>query len=66
MQIPVLGPTDPRATVNAFGGDFCIWHEPDMPQQSLYVRCRGQNGRHLLLASISPFDPTETSGLIAS
>src|SRR5260370_40754576 len=35
-------------------------HEPDMPQQSLYIRCRGQSGRHLLVASISPFDPTET------
>ena len=37
-----------------------IGHEPDMPQQSLYVRCRGQRGRHLLLASISPFDPLRT------
>ena len=36
--------------------EFEIWHEPDMPQRSLYVRCRGQSGRHLLAASISPFD----------
>jgi hypothetical protein len=24
------------------------------------VRCRGQSGKHLLAASISPFDPTAT------
>jgi hypothetical protein len=42
-------------------GDFRFWHEPDMPQQSLYVRCRGQSGKHLLLASISPFDPKRKS-----
>ena len=34
--------------------------EPDMPQQSLYLRCRGQSERHLLAASISHFDPMRT------
>src|SRR5665647_672089 len=24
--------------------DLVLWHETDMPQWSLYVRCRGQNG----------------------
>jgi hypothetical protein len=28
-----------------------------MPPQSLHVRYREQSGRHLLAASISPFDP---------
>jgi len=31
-----------------------------MPPSSLYVRCWGQSGKHLLLASISPFDPTRS------
>jgi hypothetical protein len=42
MQIPVLGPTDPRATVNAFGGDFCCWHETDMLTASRNVRSQGK------------------------
>jgi hypothetical protein len=33
-----------------------------MAQQSLYVCYWGNSGRHLLVASISPFDPTRTFG----
>jgi hypothetical protein len=40
--------------------DVRVWHFSDMPQWSLYVCYRGHSGRHLLEASISPFDPTET------
>ena len=40
--------------------DFRVWHETEMPPQSLHVRYRDQSGRHLLAASISPFDPNET------
>jgi hypothetical protein len=31
-----------------------------MPLWSPYVRCWGQSRKHLLLASISPFDPKRT------
>ena len=33
------------------------WHETDMPTVLRNVRSR-QSGRHLLVASISPFDPS--------
>jgi hypothetical protein len=32
-------------------------HETDMPQQSLYVRCRGQSGRHIDWTSYSRVNP---------
>src|SRR5258706_2079970 len=31
-----------------------------MSPWSLYVRCWGQSGKHMLVASISPFDPSGT------
>jgi hypothetical protein len=37
-----------------------VWHETDMPPWSLYVRCWGQSGKHILALSFSAFDPTET------
>jgi len=33
------------------------WHKTDMARCPLYVRCWEQSRRHLLAASISPFDP---------
>src|ERR1035441_1408792 len=42
------------------------WHRTDMPTLLSDVRCWDQSRKHLLAASISPFDPTETSNLIAS
>jgi hypothetical protein len=38
-----------------------VGYEMEMPPQSLHVRYREQSGRHLLAASISPFDPVRTS-----
>src|SRR5260370_29937841 len=37
------------------GGVRC-WHETDMPTASINVRFQGQSGKHMLAASISPFD----------
>ena len=37
--------------------DFRVWHRTDMPTLLSDVRCCGQSGKHLLTASISPFDP---------
>src|SRR5712692_3710981 len=34
-----------------------MWHLSDMPTASRNVCFRGQSGKHLLAASISPFDP---------
>jgi hypothetical protein len=48
----------PKAVVPAKVG---FWYETEMPPQSLHVRYREQSGRHLLAASISPFDPNATS-----
>jgi hypothetical protein len=42
----------PKAAIPAKVG-----YETEMPPQSLHVRYREQSGRHLLAASISPFDP---------
>jgi hypothetical protein len=36
-------------------------HETDMPRWSLHVRYLRQSGSHLLIASISGFDPQRTS-----
>src|SRR5258708_34993488 len=36
-------------------------HRTDMPTLLSDVRCWGQSGKHLLAASISPFDPNATS-----
>src|ERR1700692_2846740 len=38
------------------------WHRTDMPTLLSDVRCWGQSGKHLLAASISPFDPDVWSG----
>ena len=43
------------------GADFSCWHLSDMAQQSLHVCYRGNSGKHRLAASISHFDPKETS-----
>jgi hypothetical protein len=36
------------------------WHNSDMPPLSLYVRCWGQSGKHMLPLSFSAFDPYAT------
>jgi hypothetical protein len=41
-------------------GAVHTWHKPDMPPWSVYVRCRGQSGSHMLALSFSAFDPTAT------
>ncbi|SIN88036.1 hypothetical protein SAMN05443247_00418 [Bradyrhizobium erythrophlei] len=33
-----------------------LWHNSDMPPWSLYVRCWGQSGKHMLALSFSAFD----------
>jgi hypothetical protein len=38
------------------------WHFSDIPPWSLYVRCWGQSGKHILPLSISAFDPERKSG----
>jgi hypothetical protein len=57
---------DERAVMSILRGEtysqnlqlhFRVWHEPDMPARSPDVRCWGHSGKHLLAASISPFDP---------
>src|SRR6267143_3695369 len=40
--------------------DFVLWHETDMPTAMRDVRSRGQSGKHLLAARISPFDPKQS------
>src|SRR6267143_5252712 len=42
--------------------DVCLWHETDMATAMRDVRSRGQSGKHLLAARISPFDPNVWSG----
>jgi hypothetical protein len=37
--------------------DVRSWHETDMPLLLPHVRCWVRSGKHLLAASISPFDP---------
>jgi hypothetical protein len=58
--------------MSAFGGgpdtpfkraDFRLWHKTDMPTALRDVRFQGQSGKHVLIASFSGFDPTETRGL---
>jgi hypothetical protein len=44
-------------TVRGMGGDDRSWHNSDMPPWSLYVRCWGQSGKHMLALSFSAFDP---------
>src|SRR5260370_40550044 len=46
----------------------CISPVPfsDMPPHSLHVRYQEQSGKHLLAASISPFDPERRCGLGAA
>jgi hypothetical protein len=39
----------------------CLWHRTDMPIAFCDVSCWGQSGKHLLSASISPFDPQRSS-----
>src|SRR5450759_377575 len=41
--------------------DLVRWHRTDMPTLLSDVRCWDQSRKHLLAASISPFDPQETS-----
>jgi hypothetical protein len=43
-------------TVRGMGGDDRSWHNSDMPPWSLYVRCWGQSGKHMLALSFSAFD----------
>jgi hypothetical protein len=38
----------------------CLWHRTDMPTLLSDVRCWVNSGKHLLAASISPFDPYAT------
>jgi hypothetical protein len=40
---------------------FRNWHETDIPTALRDVRSQGQSGKHLVAASISPFDPSATS-----
>jgi len=42
-------------------GDVACWHNSDVSQGSLYVRCWGRSGKDLLAVSISPFDQKATS-----
>jgi hypothetical protein len=37
-----------------------VGHQPDMPTALRNVRCWENSGKHLLAASISPFDPEPT------
>jgi len=39
------------------GASVRCWHNSDMPPWSLYVRCWGQSGKHMLPLSFSAFDP---------
>ena len=41
-------------------GDVRLWHVSDMAFLLRDVRSQGQSGKHLLAASISPFDPEAT------
>jgi hypothetical protein len=40
--------------------DVRCWHVSDMPTALSDVRFRVESGKHLLAASISPFDPNRT------
>ena len=40
--------------------DFPCWYEADIPKYLGNVRYWENSGKHLLAASISPFDPTRT------
>jgi hypothetical protein len=56
MSAPV-GKTDvPRGP-----GHFRFWHETDSPAHFVKVRSWGKSGRHLLVLSVSQFDPQRTS-----
>jgi hypothetical protein len=46
--------------------DGRYWHFSDMPTVLSDVRCWGPSGKHLLAASISPFDPSRTLRGVAS
>jgi hypothetical protein len=52
--------TTPAIADPQFNRDVSGWHRTDMPPLLSDVRCWGQSGKHLLAASISPFDPTAT------
>jgi hypothetical protein len=48
------------------GRDFRYWHRTDMPTLLSDVRCWANSGKHLLAASISPFDPdSDITGVVA-
>jgi len=49
--------TENAVTTLTLAGNVCTWHNSDMPPWSLYVRCWGQSGKHMLLLSFSAFDP---------
>jgi len=53
-----IDPSDRFARKAAIPDGF--WHNSDASPWSLYVRCWGQSGKHVLAASISEFDPQET------
>src|SRR5258706_16408965 len=56
--------TSPFEGAINIGAGFHVrsWHEPDLQRCPTRVRFRGQSGKHLLPASISPFDPSQTCG----
>jgi hypothetical protein len=60
----IIGTPMPPAAAPYRASGLVLWHRTDMPTLLSDVRCWGQSGKHLLLASISPFDPLRTLALI--
>jgi hypothetical protein len=47
-------------------GYVCFWHFSELPLRAINVRLLGNNGRHMLAASLTGFDPKRTLTLPAA
>jgi hypothetical protein len=58
------GCTDQQRDVKislANSGAVHTWHKSEVPERINDVRFRGQSGKHLLILSLSAYDPERTS-----
>ncbi len=52
--------TLPRVAFELKGTTVAYWHDSDVPARLAHVSYRGHFGKHMLVLSLTEFDPTRT------